>query len=88
MEKIGQAWVIITMPSDRYNERCMFGEQDLFRGGVLGHGKESWVREGFTEELAVLRMTRSLPGGGGMGSKGKAGGGAGHRKGCVQSTKP
>lgn len=25
--------------------------QDVFRGGVLGQGKELWLREGFTEEL-------------------------------------
>lgn len=38
---------------------------------VPGHGKESWVREVFTEVLAVLRMNRTLPGGGSMGSKDK-----------------
>lgn len=55
----------------------MFGEQDPFRGGVLGQRKELWVREGFIEELAVLRMNRALPGEGSMGSKEKDGGGKG-----------
>lgn len=55
----------------------MFGEQDPSRRGVLGQRKELWVREGFTEELAVLMMNRAPPGGGSMGSKGNGGGGAG-----------
>lgn len=52
----------------------MFGEQDPFRGRALGQGKQLWVREGFTEELAALRMNRALPGGGSMGTKEKGGG--------------
>lgn len=35
------------------------------------------MREGFTEELAVLMMNRASPGGGSMGNKGNSGGGAG-----------
>lgn len=50
----------------------MFGEQDPFRRGVLGQGKESWVRKGFTKEFAVLRMNRSLPGGDVWGARAKA----------------
>lgn len=53
----------------------MFGEQDPFRGRALGQGKQLWVREGSTEELAALRMNRALPGGGSMGTKEKGGGG-------------
>lgn len=49
----------------------MFGEQDPFRQGVLGHGMELRVKEGFTEEVAVSRMNRALPSGGSMGHKGK-----------------
>lgn len=59
----------------------MFGEQDPLRGGVLGQRKELWVREGFTEELAVLRINRAPPGGGSMESKGNGGGGAGEELG-------
>lgn len=46
----------------------MFKAQDPFRGGVPGHGKESEVGEGFTEESAAFRVTRALPGGGSVGS--------------------
>lgn len=62
----------------------MFGEQDPFRRGVMGQRKELWVRKGFTEELAVLMMNRSTPGGGSMGSKGNAGGFAGEGLGELQ----
>lgn len=34
----------------------MFRAQDPFRGGTPGQGKESWVGEGFTEDLAVLGL--------------------------------
>lgn len=65
--------VIITIPSDRYRETLVFGEQDPFRGGVQGQRKGLWVRKGFTEKLAVLMMNGAPPGGGSMGSKGNSG---------------
>lgn len=53
VEETVQARVIVTTLSDRYEERLLFGEQDPFRGRALGQGKQLWVREGFTEELAA-----------------------------------
>lgn len=44
------------------------------------------MTEGFTEELAILRMNGALPGVGSMGSKGKGGGGAGEGLGENQVT--
>ena len=86
---------VITTLSDRQDERCVFGGQDLLRGGVLGHGKELGLRAGLSGALAALRMNRALPGGRRMRSKGKGGGGwerevrrpSGHGKDCGQSTK-
>lgn len=62
---------IITTLSDRYEESLVFREQDPSRGRALGQGKQLRVREGFTAELAALRMNRALPGGGSMGTKEK-----------------
>lgn len=86
-KKTGRAWVIITTLRDRYKEIRLFRARDLFRGGVPGHGKESWVREGLTEEWAVLRMNRALLVEEVWEPRVKGGGGAGNRKECVQSTK-
>lgn len=66
---------IITTLSNRHNERGVFGGQDLFRRGALGHGKELGLRAGLAGALAAVRMNRALPGGRRMRSKDKGGGG-------------
>lgn len=49
--------------------------QDLFRGGVLGHGKELGLRAGLAGALAALRMGRGLCQVEEERNKGKGGGG-------------
>lgn len=51
---------IITTLRDRHEERCVFGGQDLLRGGVLGHGKELGLRStgSFEDEQGSARWKK------------------------------
>lgn len=62
----------------------MVRAQDPFRGGTPGQREESWVGEGFTEDLAVLGLCQVEEV---WGARVKSAGGAGHREECVPSTK-